>query len=103
MAAGDSIRPAPLPKYQSPHWQAELAQVQETVANRTLQEKSEAVWWQTPTPPPFLSWAHELVRRDGLDLLHAARALGYLGAAWADAVVAVWDAKYEWWTSRPIT
>ena len=29
--------------------------------------------------------------------------LAYLNVAYADSVIAVWDAKYTWWTSRPIT
>ena len=49
------FRPAPPPEYQSPLWEAEMAQVQEVVARRTLQEKSEAIWWQTTTPQPFLA------------------------------------------------
>ena len=105
MASGDQFRPAPPPEYQSPRWQAEMEMVQEAVARRTLQEKSEAVWWQTTTPPVFLNWAHDLIRRDGLDLPHAARVLAYQTVAWADALIAVWDAKYitGWWTSRPVT
>jgi membrane-associated phospholipid phosphatase len=32
-----------------------------------------------------------------------ARILAYSHVATADAAIAVWDAKYTWWTSRPIT
>jgi hypothetical protein len=38
-----------------------------------------------------------------MDLPQAAQVLADLNVAYADAVTAVWDAKYTWWTSRPIT
>lgn len=39
----------------------------------------------------------------GLDLPHAARALALTAVALADAFICCWDAKYAYWTARPIT
>jgi membrane-associated phospholipid phosphatase len=51
----------------------------------------------------YTGWAQELIGKEGLDLLHAAQILADMNVANADAVIAVWDAKYTWWTARPIT
>jgi hypothetical protein len=97
----DQFRPAPPPKYDSPAWQSELTAVQEIVQSRTLAQRTDATWWQMAAN--FYEWTHELIASHGLDTPHAARVLAYQAASMADAVTAVWDAKYTWWTSRPIT
>jgi hypothetical protein len=38
-----------------------------------------------------------------VDLPHAAQIHADMSVAIADAAIAVWDAKFTWWTSRPIT
>ncbi len=38
-----------------------------------------------------------------MDEPHAAQILADIHVAMADALIAVWDAKYTWWTARPIT
>lgn len=101
MESNDQFRPAPPPDYDSPSWQAELAAVQEIVGSRTLAQQTDAAWWQTAAN--FYDWTHELIARHGLDTPHGARMLAYQAVSMADAVTAVWDAKYAWWTSRPIT
>lgn len=100
--SGDQIRPAAPPAYSSSTWRAELEAVQEVVAQRTLEQEATARWWQTGDPLST-QWAHDLILRAGLDLPHAARVLAYLSVGFADAVIAVWDSKFNWWTSRPIT
>ncbi len=101
MEKNDEFRPAPPPIYGSAIYKAEVEQVQETVANRTLAEEAEAAYNQkTSLLTPI---AFELIRKHGLDLPHAARVLAYLNAAGADSAIAIWDTKYTWWTARPIT
>jgi membrane-associated phospholipid phosphatase len=101
---GDQVRPAAPPEHGSPAWQAELKMVQEIVANRTFEQERAALWWGDTSPSTVLNgWAHELIGKEGLDLPHAAQVLADLHAAVADAGIAVWDAKYTWWTARPIT
>ena len=51
----------------------------------------------------FTDWILELAGKEGVDLPHTAQILADTHVATADAVIAVWDAKYTWWTSRPIT
>jgi hypothetical protein len=104
LPSGDAVRPAAPPTYGTDLWKSELATVQTTIANRSLDQERLAVWYGVTAPfPPFNVWAHELIQRAGLDLPHATRVMAYLDVGYADAGIAVWDAKYTWWTSRPIT
>jgi membrane-associated phospholipid phosphatase len=82
--------------------------VQEAVAGRTSEQESIVRFWagSPGTVTPAGLWteiARDLVVRDGLDLPHAARALALTTVAMADAFVCCWDAKYTYWSARPIT
>ena len=104
MTGGDQFRPAPPPEYGSPAWKAELDMVLEFAANRSFEQERAALWWGTNSPAALVNeWTRELILRDGIDLPHTARILADVHVAIADSSVAVWDAKYTWWTSRPIT
>ena len=51
----------------------------------------------------YTGWAQDLIAKEGLDLPYAAQVLADINVAIADGIIAVWDAKYTWWTARPIT
>jgi membrane-associated phospholipid phosphatase len=108
LASGEQDRPAPPPLYQSPAWMAELAAVQEAVARRTPEQEAAVQFWAggpgTVTPAGlWIESARDLIVRDGLDALHAARVLALVSVAMADSFICCWDAKYTYWTERPIT
>jgi membrane-associated phospholipid phosphatase len=104
LPSGDAVRPAPPPEYGSPLWQAELEAVQDATSRRTLEQVRIVEYWASKGPfQSFTEYALDLIERDGLDDAHAARVLALMSVAQADAVIAVWDSKYTWWTSRPIT
>lgn len=108
LASGDQYRPAPPPPYQSPAWRAELGAVQEAVARRTPAQEAAARFWAggpgSVTPAGlWIEIAQELIIRDGLRPLQAARVLALTSVAMADGVVCCWDAKYAYWTARPIS
>jgi membrane-associated phospholipid phosphatase len=104
LPSGDAVRPAPPPAYGSPLWQAEVEAVQDATTNRTLEQVRIIEYWDSKGPfGAFTEYALDLIERDGLDDAHTARVLALMSVAQADAVVAVWDAKYTWWTDRPIT
>jgi len=104
LPSGDAVRPAPPPAYGSPLWQAELEAVQDATSNRTLEQVRIVDYWAGKGPfRSFTEYALDGIARDGLDDAHTARVLALMSVAQADAVIAVWDAKYTWWTSRPIT
>jgi membrane-associated phospholipid phosphatase len=108
LGSGDAYRPAPPPAWGSPAWQAELEAVQEAVANRTPEQEAAVRFWAggpgTVTPAGLWTQiARDLVVREELDLPHAARALALTAVAMYDAFICCWDAKYAYWTARPIT
>jgi membrane-associated phospholipid phosphatase len=108
LASGDQYRPAPPPPYQSPAWMAELVSVQEAVARRTPEQEAAVQFWAagpgTVTPAGlWIEIARDLIIRDGLDAPHAARVLALVSVAMADSFICCWDAKYTYWTARPIT
>ena len=108
LARGDQYRPPEPPAYRSPAWLAELAAVQEAVARRTPGQEAATLFWAggPGTVTPAGMWteiARDLIVRDGLDAPHAARVLALISVAMADGFVCCWDAKYAYWTARPIT
>lgn len=104
MTSPDQFRPAPPATSDSAAWHSQLAAVQEAVGNRTFSQAQRANYWQnTAASIHWNQFAAELIVRDGLDLPHAARVLAMLAVAQADAQVACWEAKYTYWTERPIT
>jgi membrane-associated phospholipid phosphatase len=87
---------------------AELVAVQEAVARRTSEQEAAVRFWAggpgTVTPAGlWIEIARDLIVRDGLDALHAARVLALVSVAMADGFICCWDAKYTYWTERPIT
>jgi membrane-associated phospholipid phosphatase len=104
LASGDQFRPAPPPAFDSPAYQSQLGAVREAVERRTFEQARAANFWQSgPASTVWDGFAIDLISRYGLDLPHAARVLAMTGIAIADAEVAAWDAKYAYWTARPIT
>jgi membrane-associated phospholipid phosphatase len=108
LASGDQYRPASPPPYQSPAWQAELVGVQEAVARRTPEQEEAVLFWAggpgTVTPAGlWIEIARDLIVRDGLDAPRAARVLALTSVAMADGFICCWDAKYTYWTARPIS
>jgi membrane-associated phospholipid phosphatase len=105
---GDTMRPSAPPAYGSPAWEAELLAVQAAVANRTREQVDAVNFWAGAlgTVTPAGLWneiARDLILRDSLDTSHAAQALAMMNVAIADAFICCWDAKFTYWTARPIT
>ena len=108
LASGDQYRPPAPPAYRSPGGEAELAAVQEAVTRRTPEQEAAVQFWLggpgTVTPAGlWIEIARDLTVRDGLDAAHAARILALVSVAIADGFICCWDAKYTYWTERPIT
>jgi len=108
LASGDQYRPPPPPPFRSPAWVAELAGVQDAVARRTPEQEAAVRSWSggpgTVTPAGlWIEIARDLIGRDRLDAPHAARVLALTSVAMADSFICCWDAKYTYWTARPIT
>lgn len=108
LASGEQYRPPAPPPFRSPAWQAELVAVQEAVVRRTPEQEETVRFWAggpgTVTPAGlWMEIARDLIVRDGLDAPHAARVLALTSVALTDGFICCWDAKYTYWTARPIT
>lgn len=106
MRSGAQFRPAPPPRFGSPRYIAEARELLDLRQDLTTEQKRIAKFWEggagTPLPPGvWNSVAMAYVRRDRLSTPRAARVFALLNVAMADTGVAVWDAKYAYWTTRP--
>lgn len=102
------LRPSPPPHPGQPAFEAELEDVYEVSRTLTAEQRAIALFWAdgagTFTPPGhWNAIALELVRRHGLDTAAAARVFAVLNTAQADAFICAWDAKYAYWSLRPVT
>ena len=107
LRSGSALRPPPPPRYGSPRFVAEAREVLEVSRRLTPDQKRIARIWAggegTPLPPGL--WdrvAVAYVRQKELSVPRVARTFALLNAAMADAGVAVWDAKYAYWSPRPV-
>jgi hypothetical protein len=106
MADADDFMPPAPPAFGSPEFQASLAQVRAFSDERTAEMTRIAQFYEygpgTSSPAgQYVELASELIVRDGLGEREAARVFAILGVAMADAGIAAWRAKYEYWLLRP--
>jgi membrane-associated phospholipid phosphatase len=102
-----AVRPGPPPVYGSPEFLAEAREVLETGNTLTPEQKRIAEFWAggagTPLPPGL--WNQILldtVREERLSTPRIARDFALLNVSQADAGAAAWDAKYAYWSPRPV-
>ena len=73
---------------------------------RTPEQTEIAQFWVVPGRTPPGAWndiAADIAQAEGLSLSETARLLATLNVAEADALIAVWDAKYLYEAWRPVT
>jgi membrane-associated phospholipid phosphatase len=105
---GSAFRPGSPPAYGSAQFLAEMNEVYDVSQTLTDEQKRIANYWAdgagTATPPGHWSLiAVDLVDGGGWSTLRSARVFAALNTAQADAFIACWDAKYAYWSLRPIT
>ena len=108
LETGSQFRPGPPPAYGSPQFLAEMREVYAVSRSLTAEQKRIASYWAdgagTVTPPGHWNViAADLVRAAGWTTLRAAWLFATLNTAQADAFIACWDAKYAYWSLRPVT
>jgi membrane-associated phospholipid phosphatase len=107
LARADQFRPVP-PAFGSPRFLADLEELVRINAALTDEQLRITKFWVdghgSVTPPGHWNQiAMDLVREAHLDDATALRLFADLNMAMADTFIAVWDAKYHYWTMRPIT
>jgi membrane-associated phospholipid phosphatase len=110
MSTGDQLRtviPGPFP-YQSEEFLAELHEVIDVQTNLTNDQQDTAYFWNDGpgTFTPAGHWfdiAIELVKDFHIGDNQTTRMFALLGATEADGAIAFFEAKYFWWSIRPIS
>lgn len=108
LQSGRQFRPGPPPAYGSPQFLAELDEVYRVSTTLTAEQKRIADSWAdgagTVTPPGHWNViALDLIHGENRSALRSAKLLAALNTAQADAFIACWDAKYAYWSLRPVT
>ena len=103
-----ALRPPAPPRPGQPAFEAEVREVYNVSRTLTPEQRAIALFWAdgpgTFTPPGhWNAIALDLVRAFRLDTDQAARVFAVLNTAQADAFICIWDAKYAYWSLRPIT
>lgn len=106
--SGSQFRPGPPPAYGSSQFLAETNEVYAVSQTLTDEQRRIADYWAdgtgTVTPPGHWNViAADLVSAAGWSTLRSARLFAALNTAQADAFIACWDAKYAYWSLRPVT
>jgi hypothetical protein len=106
MTSGSQFRPGPPLALTSKEWAANYNEIKEMGKNSTrrtaLQTETGRMWLYTG-PGTFFPIAAQLSQAKGLNVNENARLFALVSMATADAMVAVFDAKYEYEFWRPIT
>jgi membrane-associated phospholipid phosphatase len=108
IASGSQFLPASPPPFGSRAYARELAEVYNVSLSLTDEQKRIADLWAdgpgTVSPPGHWNQiALDLIRRHRLSARSAARVLAALNTAQADAFIACWNAKFTYWSERPVT
>lgn len=103
----DQFRPVP-PAYGSPRFLKDLRELMDIHAARTDEQLRIARFWVdghgSVTPPGHWNQiAIGAALEAKLDDATTLRLFAALNMAMADAFIAAWDAKYHYWTVRPVT
>jgi hypothetical protein len=108
LRSGSEFRPGPPPAYGSPTFVAEMNEVYTVSQSLTEEQRRIADFWAdgvgTWTPPGhWNAIAIDLVSAAGWSTLDSTRLFAVLNTAQADGFIAGWDAKYTYWSIRPVT
>ena len=108
ISSGSRFRPGPPPAIGSKRYAREVREVYDVSQALTTQQKRIADFWAdgpgTITPPGhWNAIALDQIRSHRLSDRAAAPLLAALNTAQADAFIACWDAKYTYWSERPVT
>jgi membrane-associated phospholipid phosphatase len=108
LTSGAQLRPGPPPAYGSAAYAAEIQEVYDVSQSLTAGQKAIALFWAdgagTVTPPGHWNQiALALAADENMSTVQAAKLFATLNTAQADAFIACWDAKFAYWSERPVT
>ncbi len=107
LRAGNQFRPGPPPALTSQEWAADYDEVKRLGAKngstRTPEQTEIARFWEYVGPGTYLPVARQVVEAKQLAPVERARVYALVCIAAADALIAVFDAKYTYNFWRPLT
>jgi hypothetical protein len=108
LKTGHDVRPGPPPKYGSPAFMRDARELVRVRAHLSSEQKRIADFWAggdgTELPPGrWIKVTLEYLRsRPAMSEARVARMFALLNVAMDDAGIAAWDAKFTYWSTRPI-
>jgi len=107
MDSGAQFRPAGPPRFRSRKWVEDFTEVKALGAKdgsaRTPEQTSTALFWEPLAGTVWPATIRRLAREQALDLTSSSRFQAAAFAAFADGLIACWDAKFHFNFWRPIT
>jgi hypothetical protein len=101
------FRPAGPPALDSQHWADDYNEVQRLGASvgstRTAEQTATARFWEPLAGTVWPASIRRLAQEQGLDLASSAHFQAAAFAAFADGLIACWDAKFHFHFWRPVT
>jgi hypothetical protein len=101
------FRAKPPPSLKSAEWARDYNEIKDFGAKnstkRTARQTEDARFWLVGGPLAYDQLPRQIVIAKNMDLLDSARFMALFSVATADAVIAVFDAKYKYEFWRPIT
>jgi hypothetical protein len=101
------FQPAPPPSLSSPRWVAAFNEVKSLGAaastTRTADQTAIAIFWTANVVRQYNGLARGIATRMSLDVPHTTRLLAMANEVGADAMIAMFDAKYHYLFWRPVT
>jgi hypothetical protein len=107
LQSGSQFRPGPPPALTSTEWAADYEEVKRLGAKvgsaRTAEQTAIARFWEYTGPGTYMPVARQVADAKRLSPLERARVYALVALTAADALVAVFDAKYTFNFWRPVT
>jgi hypothetical protein len=107
LASPSQFRAKPPPSLKSAEWARDYNDIKDIGAKnstkRTARQTEDARFWLVGGPLAYDQLPRQIVIAKNMDLLDSARFMALFSIATADAVIAVFDAKYKYEFWRPIT
>jgi hypothetical protein len=107
LASPSKFRAKPPPSLKSVEWARDYNEIKDLGAKnstkRTARQTEDARFWLLVGPRAYDPLPRQIVIAKNMDLLNSARFMALFSVAAADALIAVFDAKYKYEFWRPIT
>lgn len=107
MSAPSQFRPSAPPRLESTAWARDYNEVKELGAKnstrRTEEQTQVARFWEYSLPPIYFGVVRSVADQPGRDMVRNARLYAVAAQAMDDALIAVFDAKYQYHFWRPVT